>query len=63
MTLSIKNGIPGAYSEPCHIYENSQIFRSLTYYTGPRLTQVPLTQALIGIIFQMFTIKPSYTNI
>ena len=29
------------------------------YYTGPKLTPAPLTPALIGVIFQMFTVKLS----
>ena len=29
------------------------------YYTGPKLTPAPSTLALIGFIFQMFTVKLS----
>ena len=28
-----------------------------TYYIGPKLTPIPSTQFLIGVIFQMFTVK------
>ena len=30
-----------------------------TYYIGPKLTPVPSTQFLIGVIFQIFTVKLS----